>query len=61
MKLNKDPCDKFMEAGIPCGRELIDNPFGEGIPEGPIFAPHFGGFFNNPMYDYDVPPLEPPV
>ena len=50
-----------MEAGIPCGRELIDNPFGEGIPEGPNFAPHFGGFFNNPLYDYDVPPLEPPV
>ena len=53
-----------MDAGIPCGRELINNPFEAGIPEGPgSFAPHTGGFFPNtfPMWDYDVDPPQPPV
>ena len=47
----------MIELGIPCGgRVIMDDPNG---PPTNNMAPHAGGFFSFPMYDYDVPPLQP--
>lgn len=64
---DKDPCEKLMDAGIPCGRELLDDPFtgnfdpnpnfdpNSNFGPNPNFAPHSAGFFPINDYEYALP------